>query len=91
VYSLTDYTSPIATYEIFDNCCSGLIANNCLYLAGQSFNIIVFELSASLTEPLKQLPSIPTSESIIKLKKVGQDLLLGETSGIIEVFDPGNF
>lgn len=91
MYSLTDLTSPIATYEISENCCSGIIANNCLFLGGQSFNIIVFEISTSLTEPLKRLSSFSTIESILKVKKVGQELLLGEVFSILEVFDIDDF
>jgi hypothetical protein len=53
VYSLSDFTSPpIGTYVVLDDCSSGLIADNYLFL-GSSNNIIVYEISTSLTEPLK--------------------------------------
>jgi hypothetical protein len=54
IYSMMDHTFPIATYVLPDSCHSGLIADNFLFLGGENFNgIIVYELSASLTEPLK--------------------------------------
>ena len=82
VYSVSDLTSPIASFDLPENCISGLIANNCLFL-GASNCIIVYEISASLTEPLKQLSKIKTIEWILKMITVGQELVLGEKDGYL--------
>ena len=87
VYLASDFTSPIATYVIPEKCWSGLIVNNCLFLGGGSSKIIVFEIGTSLTEPLKLLTSIKTEYSIIKVIKLGQELVLGEEYGYLEVCD----
>lgn len=55
VYSMSDHTFPLATYVlppvIFK---SGLITDNLFFLGVEDSNeIIVYEIFASLTEPLK--------------------------------------
>ena len=76
VFSVSNLALPIASYDLPENCISGLIANNCLFL-GASNCIIVYEISASLTSPLKQLSKIQTIEWILKMITVGQELVLG--------------
>jgi hypothetical protein len=83
VYSASEFTSPIATYVIPVKCWSGLIVNNCLFLGGGSSKIIVYEISTSLSKPLKLLASIETRYFIIKVIKVGQELVLGEEYGYL--------
>ena len=52
VYSLSDFTSPIATDRVYYNCWSGLITNDLLFLGEGSSNIIVYKLSRSIAYPL---------------------------------------
>ena len=87
---MSDLSSPIATYDHRGGAESGLIADNCLFFGSFTY-IIVYEISASLTEPLKALASIRTSLLIYKMIKVGKDILLGEFYGYLEVFDIENF
>ena len=94
VYSLSDLTSPIATYDISGVCFSGLIADNRLFIAFSDrksyqyfMQIIICEISTSLTEPLKLLENIKTSQQIKKMIKVGQELFLGAKFGHLQVFD----
>ena len=86
VYQLSDLTLPKATYILPIDFLSALIADNNLFI-GSSGQIIVYEISASLTQPLKQLAIIKASRRITKMIKVGQELILGESPGYLEVFD----
>jgi hypothetical protein len=52
VYSMSYHTSPIATYQLDGRCFSGIITDNHLYLGGKK-KLHVFEVSNSLTQPLK--------------------------------------
>ena len=54
VYSMDDLTSPSATYPLGNWCFSGLITDNRLYL-GATFELLIFEVTTFLTEPLKQV------------------------------------
>ena len=51
-YSMSDNTSPIATYQLGgDRFLSGIIADDHLYLGGEE-KLHVFEVTTSLTQPL---------------------------------------
>jgi hypothetical protein len=76
VYSVSDLTSPSATYPLDTLCYSGLITDNRLYLGG-IYKLHIFEVSPSLTEPLTPVTKIPTNDSVKKILRVGDDLLLG--------------
>jgi hypothetical protein len=76
VYSLDDLTSPSATYPIDTRCSSALITENRLYLGGQ-YKLQIFEVTPSLTEPLTPVTQIRTEDSVFKILRVGDDLLLG--------------
>jgi hypothetical protein len=76
VYSLGDLTSPCATYQLGDECYSGLITDNRLYIGGR-LKLHVFEVTSSFTEPLKSVTKIPTESFVYKILRVGDDLLLG--------------
>ena len=87
---MSDLTSPISTYDLLPGQSqSGLIDDNCLFL-GNSNQIFVFEISTSLTEPLKQLTSSKTRSVIFKMIKLGKNIILGEGEGYIQVFDIAN-
>jgi hypothetical protein len=62
---------------------TGLIADNRLFLGGNNTKIIVFEISTSLTQPLKRLASIETSSGIMKMMKLGKNIILGERRGYL--------
>jgi hypothetical protein len=76
VYSLSDLTSPSATYQLGDDCYSALITENRLYLGGIC-NLHIFEVTPSLTEPLTPVTKIPTMEDVLKILRLGDELLLG--------------
>jgi hypothetical protein len=78
VYSLSDLTSPSATYPLGydENCYSALITENRLYLGGYRM-LHIFEVTPSLTEPLTPVTKIPTERYVRKILRVGDDLLLG--------------
>jgi hypothetical protein len=59
VYSVGDLTSPSGTYPLGGWCWSGLTTENCLYLGGAG-ELHIFEVTPSLTEPLKPVTKIPT-------------------------------
>ena len=68
VYSVNDLTAAIATYDLpGDFYCSGLIADNRLYIGSLRCNLIVYKISNSLTEPLKLLASIGTRSSVLNM------------------------
>ena len=52
VYSMSDHTSPIATYQLGGFCYSCIIAENHLYLGGFRKKLHVFEVTTSFTQPL---------------------------------------
>jgi hypothetical protein len=77
VYSVIDLTSPSATYRLDDLCCySALITDNRLYLGGVG-ELHIFEVTPSLNEPLKPVTKIPAKSGVLKILRVGDDLLLG--------------
>ena len=76
VYSVGDLTSPSATYPLGSGCVSGLITDNRLYLGGY-YKLHIFEVTPSLTEPLRPVNKIPTKSWVYKILRVGDDLLLG--------------
>ena len=76
VYSVGDLTSPSATYPLGEKCFSALITDNRLYLGGD-YKLHIFEVTPSLTEPLRPVTKIPTKYYVYKILRVGDDLLLG--------------
>ena len=76
MYSLDDLTSPSATYPLGYKCYSVLITENRLYL-GVVCELLIFGVTTSLTEPLKLVTKIRTENSVAKILRVGDDLLLG--------------
>ncbi len=77
VYSASDLTSPIAICPIEGCFMSGTITENRLYLGGSN-KLYVFEMSASLNEPLKPaIQMISTVSWVLKILRVGNELLLG--------------
>ena len=76
MYSLGDLTSPTATYPLDVNCYSALITDNRLYLGGV-YKLHIFEVTPSLTQPLTPVTKIPTKDTVYKILRVGDDLLLG--------------
>jgi hypothetical protein len=76
VYSLSNFTSPSATYPLDSKYYSALITENRLYLGG-ACKLHIFEVTPSLTEPLTLVAKIPTENYVHKILRVGDDLLLG--------------
>jgi hypothetical protein len=72
VYSVGNLTSPCATYSLGDECNSGIITENRLYLGG-TCKLHIFEVTPSLTEPLTPVTKIPTMKSVNKILRVGDD------------------
>jgi hypothetical protein len=92
VYKGSDLNSPIATYDLPSNCWTGLIDKNYLFLGGDTSNIFIFEISSSDKKPpLNRKVTIQTKQPVIKIIKVGQELMLGEDRGFLEAFDIRNF
>jgi hypothetical protein len=77
VYSLSDHASPIATFHVGGRCFSCILIDNRLYLGGLE-NLIVLDVTTSLTEPLTTANVIDTHGSVFKLLRTGDELLLGE-------------
>jgi len=81
VYSLSDPSSPIATYPLGGWCGSGIITDNRLYLGGGK-KLHIFEvMTTSSTQPLKPVTFIDTKDWVLKILRVGQELLLGQANG----------
>jgi hypothetical protein len=76
VYLVIESTSLIATYPLGNHCFSALITENRLYLGGWD-KIQIYEVTPSLTEPLRPVTKIPTEHYVSKILRVGDDLLLG--------------
>jgi hypothetical protein len=76
VYTLGDLIAPSATYPVDTYCYTGLISDNRLYLGGEEM-LQIFEVTPSLTEPLRLVTQIPTLQWVNKILRVGDDLLLG--------------
>ena len=70
VYLVNNITTPIATYSLSDDCYSGMISDNRLYLGGEYY-LKIFELSTSLTQPLAPITQITTKEGVFKTLRVG--------------------
>jgi hypothetical protein len=83
VYSMSDHTSPIATYRLDDRWCdSGIITDNHLYLGGE-YKLHVFEVTTSLTQPLIPVKVIDTKDWVYKILRVSNELILGEFDGYL--------
>jgi hypothetical protein len=88
VYSLSDLSSPIATYphlrgQSYYSC---IITDNRLYLGGGR-GLHIFEVNNSSTQPLKRVTVIDTCGWPKKILRLGDELLLGEDTGYLQVFD----
>ena len=70
VYYLSDTAPRIGTYSLTDDCYSGIISENHLYLGGNGY-LKIFELTSSLTEPLKPVKEIKTKDYVYKILRVG--------------------
>jgi len=77
VYSVSDHTSPIATYQLGGRCFSGIIADNHLFLGGDK-KLFVFEITTSLIQPLVQVKVINIKRPVFKILRVRNELILGE-------------
>ena len=86
VYLVNDISSPIGTYSLYYECFSGIIIDNRLYLGGLCC-LMIFELSTSLTHPLRPFTQITTKDRVFKVLRVGHQLILGEYDGWLEVAD----
>jgi hypothetical protein len=82
VYSMSDHTSPIATYQLVGECRSGIITDNHLYLA-VAMKLYVFEVTTFLTQPLIPVKVIDTKPRVNKILRVGHELILGVTRGYL--------
>jgi hypothetical protein len=82
---MSDLTSPIATYTLGEECYSGVIVDENLYLGGA--NLHVLKASSSLTQPLAPVTVITTKSFVKKILRVGSELLLGEYDGFLQVVD----
>jgi hypothetical protein len=82
VFSMSDHTSPIATYQLSWDCYSGIIADNHLYLGGL-WKLHVFEVTTSLTHPLIPVKVIDTENFVYKILRVANELILGEREGYL--------
>ena len=80
VYSLSDLSSPIATYPLGGLCVSGIITDNRLYLGGRE-KLHIFEVTTSITQPLKPVTVLTTKSFVYKILRAGHELLLGESNG----------
>ena len=82
VYSMSDHTSPIVTYQLGDWCHSGIISDNHLCLGGGR-KLYVFEVTTSLTQPLIPGKVIDTKKVVHKILRVANELILGEALGYL--------
>jgi uncharacterized secreted protein with C-terminal beta-propeller domain len=85
VYSMSDQTSHIATYQLEGKCKSGIIVDERLYLGGHY--LYVFKVSPSLSKPLTPVANIKTERYVQKILRVGNELLLGHIEGYLQVVE----
>jgi hypothetical protein len=87
VYSMSDPSSPAVIYQTsVGYCYSGIIIDNHLYL-GTTRTVKVFKVTTDLTQPLIPVKVINTKEAVNKILRAGNELILGENTGYLEVFD----
>jgi hypothetical protein len=86
VYSMSDHTYPIATYLLGEECYSGIITDNHLYLVGKKW-LYVFRVTSSINQPLIAIKMIKTKDWVLKIFRNGNSFILGGTDGYLEVFD----
>ena len=87
VYIVSDLASPIGTYGRRDLCFSGMTSDDRLYLGGES-KLRIFKVASSLNQPpLTPVIVVSTKKAVIKIVRVGNELLLGELAGYLEVLD----
>ena len=81
VYSMSDLSSPIATYPASGGSSSCIITDNHLYLGGGYGKLHIFEINTSISQPLKPVKVIDTADDVNKILIVGKELLLGQRWG----------
>jgi hypothetical protein len=82
VYSMSDHTSPIATYQLGGYCRSAIITDNHLFL-GVDKKLHVFEITTSLIEPLIPVEVINTEHWVHIILRLRNELILGEAEGYL--------
>ena len=88
VYFISEPSLPIASYPLGEICTSAKIVENFLYLGSATREfLLIFEVPTSLTEPLTLFSMIKTNENINDMFRNGNELLLSEFDGWLEVFD----
>ena len=70
VYLVSETTSFIATYSLSNECNSGMIIDNRLYLGGKYY-LKIFDLTTSLTQPLTPVTQLKTKHCVYKILTVG--------------------
>ena len=83
---MSDLTSPIVTYPLDGRCYSAMITDDHLYLGGNK-KLHVFKVSESLNQPLISVTSTTTKLLVYKILRLGNELLLGQDYGHLEVLD----
>jgi hypothetical protein len=87
VYSISNLKSPIASYKLDGGpCFLGIISEKYLYLGGWQ-KLQVFEVTKSLTQPLIPVKVIKAVDNISSILRVGDELILGQGRGYLEIFD----
>ena len=86
IFSLSDLKSPIDTFQLDGKFFSAIIIDNYLFLGGDG-KLQIFKVTTSITQPLVIVKVINTQRGVLKILRVGYELLLGEDSGYLEVFD----
>ena len=86
IYLANDLSSPPASFHLGDRCISGIATEDRLYIGGGE-KLHVLEVTASMIQPFKLIKAIDTQSSILKMLKLGNELLLGQWMGYLEVFN----
>jgi hypothetical protein len=87
VYSESNLSAPIASYEIDGHCYSCIIADNQLFLGGEK-GLYVFKVTISLVkQPLELVTKITTESRVIKILRVNHELLASLEYGSLLVVD----
>ena len=86
VYSLSSLTLPLARFPNETTGQSGFILDNRLYLGGLD-SLAVLQISDSLPPPLSLVEKRKTYSAVRKIVRAGNELIMGEQAGFIEIYD----
>lgn len=83
VYTMSEL---IGTYRVDDRCQTGIVIDDRIYICCEC-NLLIYEVTSQLSDPLKIVTTIPIRGKVNKLLSLKNKLMLAVIGGYLQVFD----